>query len=224
VRGLLSLYDLGGSHAARIEQMTPAARKRTWLQDYRVRGWGYVALEAEASLLRTFEPAYVPGLLQTEGYVRALLAGSIQQRTAEQAEDFVALRRFRQRRLTSDDEPLDIVAIVDEGALMRQVGGQDVMRDQLEHLLIAAELDTVTLQVLPFLAGKHPGVDGSFSILSYSAPGDPDLVYVECQFNRLELTKESEIERASVRFECLQTMALSPPDTVALIEEVLDRT
>lgn len=204
--------------------MSFAARRRTWLQDFGVGGWGYAALEADASLVRTWEPMFVPGLLQSEGYMRALLACSMHQRTAEQAKNFLALRRFRQRRLTSEDEPLQFVVVVDESVLLRQVGGAEVMRDQLEHLLITAELDTVTLQVLPFSAGSHPGMDGSFSILSYGALGEPDVVYVECQLARFELTKDSDSERATVKFERLLSEALSPSESAELIEAVLDRT
>lgn len=224
VRGMLDLYDLGGDRAAHIQDLTRAARQCGWWRAYGLDDRGFVPLEAEASLVRAFEPAYVPGLLQTCEYARTLCDGSLRHRPAERVDSFVAVRMVRQRRLTSVDEPLELVAIVDESVLLRQVGGPTVMRPQLEHLVAAAELDAVTLQVLPFRVGSHPGMDGAFSILSFGELGEPDLVYVEHSMGAVEHGKEEDVARATLMFGRLRSLALSPDDTLALVREVLDRT
>ncbi len=127
---------------------------------------------------------------------------------------------IRQRRLTSVEDPLELVAIVDEQVLHRPIGGRDVLRAQLDHLAEAAELDSVTLQVLPAAAGAHPAVASGFIVLSFGDLGEPDMAYVEHALGALFLEKEAEVARARVAFDRLRSVALSPADSSALIRRV----
>jgi transcriptional regulator with XRE-family HTH domain len=140
----------------------------------------YVDLEAAATLIRTYEGQFVPGLLQTEAYTRAVMGGALLGDTPEELERRVRLRLARQRLLTrAAAEPHLLWAVVDEAALRRPVGGRAVMRAQLERLIEATELPSVTLQVLPFSAGAHPAMIGAFTILRFSDQELPDVVYLE---------------------------------------------
>jgi len=224
VRGMLDLYDLGGDRATHIQDLTRAARERGWWKAYGFDDRGYVPLEAEASLSREFSLAYVPGLLQTPEYARAVFATSTLARSAERSSNELAARMFRKHRLTSDDDPLQLVAVLDESVLLRPVGGPAVMRAQLEHVLIAADLATVTVQVLPFRAGAHQGMDGGFSILSFGDFGEPDIAYAEHALGATQVEKESEVGRATLVFDQLRAAALSPADSAELVGEVLERT
>jgi transcriptional regulator with XRE-family HTH domain len=223
VRGMLDLYDLGGGRAAYIQDLTRAARQRGWWKAYGVDDLGYVPLEAEASLVRQFTLAYVPGLLQTADYARAVMATSTLSRSAEVLQNDLAVRVHRQRRLTSDEEPLELVALLDESVLLRPVGGPAVMRAQMEHVLIAAELPTVTVLVVPFRFGAHQGLDGPFSILSFGDLGEPDLAYAEHALGATQVDKETEVARVTLAFDRLRSAALSPAESVELVSEVLDR-
>ena len=124
-------------------------------------------LEAEASLVRDYTLGYVPGLLQTADYARELFRSSLLRRTEAELERDVTVRMIRQERLVSEDNPLELVAIVDESVLHRPVGGPEVMRAQLARMVEAAGLDTVTFQVLPTGVGAHPGMYGAFTVLSF---------------------------------------------------------
>ncbi|GAA1250233.1 helix-turn-helix transcriptional regulator [Pseudonocardia aurantiaca] len=223
VNGMLDLYDLGGDHAEYIHQLRREAMQRGWWRAFGLDDRGYVPLEAEASLAREYTLAYVPGLLQTADYARAVFATSVLARSSEKLKNELAARMYRQRRLTADEEPLELVAVLDESVLLRPVGGPDAMRAQLEHLLIAAELPTVTVHVLPFRIGAHLGMDGGFSILSFGHLGEPDLAYAEHAFGATQVEKEIEVGRATLTFDRLQSAALSPADSVKLVGEVLDR-
>jgi Domain of unknown function (DUF5753) len=112
--------------------------------------------------------------MQTAEYARALMCAVPTPRTDEELDNEVAARMSRQHRLTSAENPLELVAVIDEAALHRPVGGQHVLRLQLEHLTALAELDTVTLHVLPFAAGAHAALASEFNILHFGELGEPD--------------------------------------------------
>jgi hypothetical protein len=197
--------------------MLAAAKERGWWRAYGLDDKGYVPMEADASLVRDFALSYVPGLLQTADYARALFRRSMQRRTAERLRNDVTIRMIRQKRLTSDEDPLRLVAIMDESALYRPVGGPQAMAEQLDHLIDAAALDTVTLQVLPTSLGAHAGLSGIFLLLSFGALGEPDIAYVEGPLGATHTDRDSVVTAATLRFERLRSEALSPEDTVELI-------
>ncbi len=172
----------------------------------------YVELEAAARIVRAFESQVVSGLLQTEDYNRAMLKGA--RLDADAVEDRLALRRQRQLILTKPKPP-ELWIMLDENVLRRQVGGPDVMRAQLERLLAAAETPTTVIQVVPYSAGSHAGVDGPFTVLTLDE--GPDVVAVE-GFQHGALLAETEQVRAAYRaYDLLTAVALSPKASIDLI-------
>ncbi|MEU4266483.1 helix-turn-helix transcriptional regulator [Streptomyces sp. NPDC026092] len=184
VQLLLQAYGINDSEAEAFVALAEEANLPGWWQRFHdvLPGWFsmYVSLEGAASLIRAYEPQFVPGLLQTEGYARAILrSGAVGASSAEEIERHVALRMERQSLLTREDAPKFWV-IMDETVFRRPVGdGPEVMRDQLDRLLEASELPNVTLQVAEFASGHHPGTYGPFVLFRFAVPELPDMVYSE---------------------------------------------
>ncbi|MEU8520861.1 helix-turn-helix transcriptional regulator [Streptomyces sp. NBC_01216] len=187
VQLLLKEYGITDSEAEGFVALAEEANLPGWWQRFHdvLPAWFsmYVSLEGAAALIRAYEPQFVPGLLQTEGYARAILrSGAVGGRNAENDEDterHVALRMERQSLLTRDDAPKFWV-IMDETVFRRPVGdGPEVMRDQLDRLLEASELPNVTLQIAEFASGHHPGTYGPFVLFRFAMPELPDMVYSE---------------------------------------------
>jgi transcriptional regulator with XRE-family HTH domain len=224
VKSMLDLYDAGGDRWTELIELTRLARQHGWWRAYGLDDSGYVPLEAEATLVRDYTLGYVPGLLQTEDYARALFDTAVIRRSKEKLENEVEVRMFRQRRLTDEDDPLELVAIVDESVLHRPIGGREVMRGQLARLVEAAALDRVTLQVLPLRVGARPALAAGFILLSFGELGMPDLVYLEHPMGSVQLEKEADVATATMVFDRLRSLALSPADSVALVREVAEQT
>jgi hypothetical protein len=224
VRDLLELYGADEEQCAALLVIAREARERGWWHSF----FGvlpklyltFIGLEAEACRVRTYEPQLIPGLLQTEAYARALRHREPLRRVPEETESFIAARMARQSNLTRDD-PLDLWAIVDEAAVRRLVGGKDVMRDQLRHILEVALLPNVTVQVIPFAAGAHPAMEGPFTLLEFPDPADPQLVYLENLVTSLFLEQEQEVSRYRLVFEHAVPIALSPEESRKLIMEAV---
>jgi transcriptional regulator with XRE-family HTH domain len=181
----------------------------------------YVDLESAATLIRTYEGQFVPGLLQTDDYMRAVVHGAHLDESSEELGRRVRLRMARQTLLTREQPPR-LWAVVDEAAMRRPVGGAEVMRGQLERLIEATKLPNVTLQVLPFGAGAHPAMQGSFSILRFPDRELPDVVYLEHLTNAVYLDKREEVERYLDVMELLCVQSEPPSRTVELLERLLD--
>jgi transcriptional regulator with XRE-family HTH domain len=180
----------------------------------------YVDLEWAAVLIRSYEAQFVPGLLQTEEYMRAVIQGAHLEESSEGVERRIALRLARQVLLTRERAPR-LWAVVDEGALRRPVGGPEVLRAQLERLIETAELPNVTLQVLPFAAGAHPAMIGAFSILRFPEPELPDVVYLEHLTNALYLDKRDEVEEYLHVIDTISLRAARPDRTVEILGRIL---
>src|SRR4029453_17770479 len=181
----------------------------------------YVDLESAASLIRTYEGQLVPGLLQTDEYIRAVVHDA----SLEPSEDVgrrVRLRMARQTVLTGEPPPR-LWAVVDEAALRRPVGGREVMRGQLERLIAATKLPTVTPQILPFAGGAHPAMVSAFSILRFADRALPDVVYLEHLTNAVYLDKREEVERYLDVMELLCVASEPPARTVELLTRFLDQ-
>ncbi|MFJ3582554.1 helix-turn-helix domain-containing protein [Streptomyces sp. NPDC090127] len=184
VQLLLQAYGVKDSEAEAFVALAEEANLPGWWQRFHdvLPGWFsmYVSLEGAAGLIRAYEPQFVPGLLQTEGYARAILrSGAVGGSDAEEIERHVALRMERQSLLTREDAPKFWV-IMDETVFRRPVGdGPEVMRDQLDRLLEASELPHVTLQIAEFASGHHPGTYGPFVLFRFAVPELPDMVYSE---------------------------------------------
>jgi transcriptional regulator with XRE-family HTH domain len=181
----------------------------------------YVDLESAASLIRTYEGQFVPGLLQTDGYMRAVVRGAHLEDSAEEVGRRVRLRMARQTLLTREGPPR-LWAVVDEAALRRPVGGREVMRGQLERLVEATKLPNVTLQILPFDSGAHPAMVGSFSVLRFPDRELPDVVYLEHLTSALYLNKPDEVDQYLHIMETICVRAAAPDQTVDLLEQILD--
>jgi transcriptional regulator with XRE-family HTH domain len=181
----------------------------------------YIDLESAARLIRTYEGQFVPGLLQTEDYMRALVGGAQLKDAPEEAERRVALRLARQALLEREHAPR-LWAVVDEAALRRPVGGPKVMRAQLERLIEATKRPNFTLQVLPFAAGAHPAMVGAFSVLRFADQELPDVVYVEHLNNATYLDRREEVERYLDVMEQLCVGAEPPAKTAEFLGTILD--
>jgi transcriptional regulator with XRE-family HTH domain len=153
----------------------------------------YIGLEEAASRIRTYEVQFVPGLLQTEDYARAVTLLGHPSAPGHEVERRVGLRMRRQSLLEADD-PSHLWAVVDEAVLRRPLGGKRVMRRQLEHLLEVTELPNVTLQVVPFNRGGHAAAGGPFSILRFADRDLPDVVYLEQLTSALYLDKREDVD------------------------------
>lgn len=219
VRSMLDLYD-GAERWEELTELARQTREKGWWRAFGLDDKGYVPLEAEATSVRDVTLGFVPGLLQTPGYARGMFLGAVEQRSPEHLDRIVAIRMRRQERLSSVVDPLELIAVVDEAALHRVVGGVDVMRMQLAHLIAAAALPRTTLQVVPFAVGAHPTMAAGFTLLAFDGLGMRDIAYVEHAAGALHIAKEGDVERARLAFDRLRTLALSPDDSVALIERV----
>ncbi|HYY80120.1 MAG TPA: helix-turn-helix transcriptional regulator [Actinomycetes bacterium] len=189
-------------------------------------GWfqAYVGLEEAATLIRTFEVQFVPGLLQTDDYARAVITQGNPAAPAEEVERRVGLRQRRQDLLTRpgpDGSPRRLWAVVDEAALRRPIGGRKVLRGQLEHLIEATGLPTVTLQVLPFHVGGHAAEGGAFTILRFSEPDLPDVVYVEQLTSALYLDKLDDVDAYAAVMNRLDVESAPPRQTVEILDGIL---
>jgi hypothetical protein len=132
------------------------------------------------------------------------------------------VREIRQARLTSEERPLRLNAVVDEAALHRRIGGARTMREQLLHLAVVANLPTVSLQVLPFQCGAHRSLEGSFIVLEFPEPEDPPMLYVEFPTGSLHIEDLGKVQEAKLRFEELRKTALDPAHSVALLGRLAD--
>jgi transcriptional regulator with XRE-family HTH domain len=179
----------------------------------------YVDLESAATLIRTYEGQLVPGLLQTEDYMRAVIGAHLDE-PPEEAERRVALRMARQALLTRPDGPR-LWAVIDEAALRRPVGSPEVMRGQLERLIAATKLANVVLQILPFRAGAHPGMVGAFSILRFADGELPDVVYVEHLTNAQYLDRRDDVDRYLHVMDRISMHAAPPDKTVDILHKIL---
>jgi hypothetical protein len=162
----------------------------------------------------------LPGLLHTEAYIRAVFECAHRRRSPRQINNDVKVRLIRKQRLTSEDNPLELFTLVDEGALLREFGGPEVMRAQLLHLVEMSALPTVTLQVLPLRGTSSVAMSGAFTLLAFPDPDEPDLLYHEYLTGALHIEDEDEVVEAKLVFDTLRGEALSPADSVTLIERL----
>ncbi len=194
-----------------------------WLQAYESElpeeYTAYISFEAEARSVRNYESLFVPGLLQTEDYARAVITAGAPGAEAGYIQRRVEARLNRQTSLTKK-EPLQLWVIMDEAAVHRLVGGAEVMREQLARLADADKQPNIVVQVVPFTAGAHPGMPGSFAMMDFPDAADPELVYIDSMAGDLFLEREADLRRFTVIFDYLRAAALNPADSVRLIRKV----
>jgi transcriptional regulator with XRE-family HTH domain len=220
---LLDLYGVAEPRKGELLTMLREAGQRGWMRPYRAElpeaYSDYIGFEDEARSISNYESLFIPGLLQTEAYARAQLHGTWPSASDEDIEIRVAARMERQPVLAKDDAPR-FWAIMDEAALRRLIGGRDVMRDQIARLLEMRQQANMTIQVIPFRVGAHPGMDGSFVILNFPDADDPSIVYIESAAGGLFLEEEAEIRRYILMFELLRAAALGLDETAELLTAI----
>jgi transcriptional regulator with XRE-family HTH domain len=216
VRDMLDIYGVDPEYADQLLKIAREARQKGWWQLYGdVLTSAYVGLEAAADHIRSYEALVVPGLLQTEEYAQAMIHAARPDIGATDVEKRVRVRMGRQSLLTQDD-PIDLWVVLDEAVLRRPVGGRAVMRRQLEHLSLAATWSNVTLQVLPFSAGAHAGMDGTFTMLLYDEAAGQNFVFASNAAGGLFLEKDDELQRYGFIFDYLRANALRPDESVSM--------
>jgi len=222
---LLDLYGVADDRKTELVALLRDARQRGWLQAYESllpqQYTAYIGFEAEAAAIWNYESLFVPGLLQTKDYARAVTRAGLPTASDDEIDRRVEVRMQRQGILAAGN-PLELWAIVDEAALRRQVGGPDVMRAQLSHLADAAALPHITLQVVPYSAGAHAGMLGSFVILQFDDETDPDVIYLDSMAGNLFLESEIEVRRYRLAFEHLRAVAMSPDGSRAHVAAIRD--
>jgi len=219
---MLQLYEVDPAHAEYLTQLARQAKEPGWWADYRdvVPTWftEYIGLESAASAVWTYEQEYVPGLLQTRAYTEAVTLAVSWTGPSESAEGFARVRVTRQKRL-SGEAPMTLRAVLSEAVLRRQVGGAEVMREQLARLREAASRPNITVQVLPFSLGAHPGMTGPFTMLRFTERA-MDVVFVEQRGGAVYLERPVDIDVHEATFERLCDLALSNDDTISLLTEI----
>jgi transcriptional regulator with XRE-family HTH domain len=224
VRDLLSLYGVTDpDYREALVELARQSRERSWWTDYRdiMRPGAYVGLEDGATSMRSWGPVILPGLLQTEAYMRALIQAGRSTDAPGVIDRRIALRRQRQERRLGGARPLTLHAVIDESVVRRVIGGPDVMNKQLEHLIETAQLPNVTLQILPFDAGEHPFLGGSAALLEFPETTHLDVVYLEGLAGDYYEEQPSEVARYRDELQRLSGTALDPRMTIKMIESLL---
>lgn len=223
VAGLLELYQVPKVRREELMAWAREARKRDWWYPYkdlmRERYGNYAALEGEAVLVLDFSGLMFSGLFQTPDYARALIQGWSAMIDADEVKKRVEIRMKRQEILTRDENPVRVWAVIDEAVLHRRVGSREVMRAQIEHLIEVAQWPNVTIQVIPFTAGAHPGLAGPFTILKFPAPSIPQIVYLENLAGEHVLQEPAEVDKFTDGFMRLVAGAQSPSASLTLLAE-----
>lgn len=225
VRDLCGVYGVEDNRIVEsLMQMAKESRQQGWWHAYGDIPYSvYIGLETEAANLRVYEPQVVPGLLQTPAYAAAMIAGNLPEAGPEVVEKRVSVRLRRQERITDEESPLRMWAVIDEAALCRKVGSAQIMHEQLLRLVEVSRLPHVTVQVLPFEAGAHPGLSGQFAVLEFTDTTDATVVYLEGVNSDLYLEKDADVQAYSVMYEHLRAQALSAEQTREFVAEAARR-
>ncbi|MFI7098842.1 helix-turn-helix domain-containing protein [Streptomyces sp. NPDC050161] len=227
VADLLTLYNVT-DEADRADFLALARRTSTpgWWHQYGdvLPGWfeTHIGLEEAASVIRTYEVQFVPGLLQTPDYARAVTKLGHPRASADEIERRVALRMQRQQLLSVPHAPR-LWAVIDEASLRRPLGDRKVMDEQLRHLLTMSKLPNVTLQIAPFSLGGLAAAGGPITILRFLEPDLPDIVYLEQLTSALYLDKRDDVDHYLAVMDRLSAQAESPRNSLAILERLLEQ-
>ncbi|MEU7995932.1 helix-turn-helix transcriptional regulator [Micromonospora sp. NPDC049060] len=226
VADLLTLYGVTASEEREaLLKLARDANSPGWWHRYGdvLPNWfqSYLGLEAAAALIRSYEVQFVPGLLQTREYARAVVLLGHGRAAPAEIERRVALRMQRQRLLHRENPP-QLWAVVDEAALRRPIGGPRVMREQVAALIEATKSPNIRLQVIPFAAGGHAAAGGAFTILRFGDRELPDIVYIEQLTSALYLDKRDDLDYYAVAMERLCVEAEPPERTPEILGAILD--
>jgi len=225
IADLLTLYGVTDPQEREtLLTMARQANTPSWWQEFNdvLAPWfqSYLGLESAASLIRTYEVQFVPGLLQTAEYAQAVITLGHADVSEEQLRRRIEVRRARQAILNHPDAP-QLWAVIDEAALRRPIGGAAVMRLQLEALIKASIQPNVRLQVIPFTSGGHAAAGGPFTILRFPEPELPDVVYLEQLTSALYLDKRDDVEQYTTAMEHVCIEAEPPHRTEDILRQIV---
>jgi len=221
VRDLCRLYRVSDDEQARLMTIAREAKQEGWwnkFDDLAIDS--LIGLETEATRISSHEASRVPSAFQTEEYARAVIKGVLPRIEDHVLEERVTARLTRQELLRSPTGPY-LWSLIDESALRRSVGGTRVMRAQLSKILQVATTPNITMQIVPFEAGAHPGLDNTFALMEFDSSAQTPVVFVENLAGDLYLERESEIRRYQEVLEYLRACALSPARSVEYIEKTM---
>ncbi|MEU0008989.1 helix-turn-helix transcriptional regulator [Streptomyces sp. NPDC006314] len=221
VRDLCGVYEVEDQRIVdSLMEMARDSRQQGWWHTFGDIPYSvYIGLETDAESLRVYEPQLVTGLLQTRAYAEALVQGALPETSTAEIEKRVQVRMRRQERITAENNPLRLWVVLDEAALRRVVGSKLVMREQLEHLIEMSHLPHVTVQVLPFEVGAHPGLNGQYAILEFTDAADSSVVYLEGVTSDLYLEKAQDVQKYAVMYEHLRAQSLNVEQSRQFIAE-----
>ena len=224
VADLLTLYGVTDeAERADVLELMRQANTKVWWQQHSdlLPNWfeTYLRLEQVAKVIRTYQLQFVPGLLQSEEYARAVI-GHGHSRSTDELDRRVQLRMERQQMLHQPEAP-HLWAVIDEAALTRPFGPTRVMRDQLRYLLEASAAPNIHVQVLPFRSGAHAAAGGSFSILRFAEPDLPDVVYLERLTSAVYLDKRADVEDYVLIMERVTVQAETPAQSRETLRRLL---
>ncbi|GAA3540537.1 XRE family transcriptional regulator [Streptomyces sp. WAC 01325] len=222
VRDLCGVYEVEDHRIVdSLMQMAKDSRQQGWWHSFGDIPYSvYIGLETDAASLRVYDPQVVPGLLQTKQYAEALIAGALPETAQAEIEKRVQVRMRRQERISTEENPLRLWTVLDEAALRRVVGNRSLMRDQLEQLVEQSQLPHVTVQVIPFDMGAHPGLNGQYAILEFPDAADSSVVYIEGVTSDLYLEKANDVQKYSVMYEHLRAQALNVDQSRQFIADI----
>ncbi|MFE2557935.1 helix-turn-helix domain-containing protein [Streptomyces sp. NPDC059352] len=222
VRDLCGVYEVEDERMVdSLMQMAKDSRQQGWWHAFGDIPYSvYIGLETDAESLRMYESQIIPGLLQTPAYAEAVISGAMPESTPTDIDKRVTVRTRRQERIRDEERPLRLWAVIDEGALHRIVGSRQLMVQQLEHLIEQSHLPHVTVQVIPFEMGAHPGISGQYSILEFPDTSDSSVVYIEGVTSDLYLEKAQDVGKYSVMYEHLRAQALNVDQTREFIAKM----
>ena len=222
IRSLCDLYAIDGDQRQHFLELAREGKQRAWWQPLGLPYATYVGLEAEATSISDFGLGFMPGLLQTPAYARAIVRAAVPKWVPEVVEQRVQGRMTRQQILFAEQPP-EFEAVVDESVLHRVVGSPAVMRDQLEHLMELTDLPHVTLRVIPYDAGALPAGNNKFIILRLPLPEVSDVVFIEGLTGDLYLHDDRDIEVYTTTFRTLAELAASPDATRKIVTGIMSR-
>lgn len=218
VRELLDLFEVGDQeHDRLLELAVEALQKSWWHRSYGDLPLTYADFEAAAETSLLYHSLVVPGLLQTEAYARATLLALSPGLEPSDVERRIAFRLERQAHFLKQGKP-KLHVVLDEAAMVRPIGGSTTMHEQLGRLVEFSELDNIVIQVLPFAAGAHAGLDGDFIIFEFGAY--PDIAYLEATISDIWFEKPNDVERYKRLFHSLSHQAQPPQETPTLVSTI----
>lgn len=223
VRDLCQIYEVDAETSAELMELAREARQPGWWTKYDdLKITPYIGMEQAASAITSFGMYYVPALLQTEDYARAMIKGIAPKIDEDILRQRVEARMMRQKLLQAPKPP-KYRALIDEAVLHRHVGGPAVMKAQLDKVLLLMREEKAAVQVIPYEVGAYGAVDSNFVYLEFAGTKLPDLVFVEGLASQLYLERPDELDRYREALDYLRDEALNPRDSAKKIEEIRDK-